>query len=97
MDAGALYSSILTEIATELCREAARESVIKVRNINYLEGTRLRRLTITDRQVRKSGLRKVLPIRRRLPGKEIGKLSLTTENSLKPVVNDKVMVGLASG
>ena len=57
--------------------------------MNLLEATRFLVLTMTKAEVRKSGMTKILPKRRKVPGKRIGTLGLTTENSFSPIPNNQ--------
>ena len=63
-----------------VCKEAAMESVVEVRQMNMLEATRLLMLMWTKDEVNKSGLQRYLPVRRKIPGKKLRKLGLTTAN-----------------
>ena len=84
LDAVALYPSIGKDIATKCCLEAARESCIETKNINLTEATLFLMLTMDQESIEESGLKKVLPRRRKKPGQKLGKLGFTTENSLRP-------------
>ena len=90
LDAVALYPSISPEVAKEACWQAALETEVKVQSMNYMDGTRFLALCMENDETEKAGLRGLLP--RRRPGKDGKKtrrLKLTTENSLRPKVNDK--------
>ena len=89
LDAIALYPSIQKEVAMALCKEAARETNIEMKNMNLLEATRMLVLTWSEEEVRKSWIKEYLPTRRKVPGKKLGKLGLTTKNSLKAAPNDR--------
>ena len=88
LDAVGLYPSISKKLAMKVCREAAEKSDVKVRDMNLLEATRFLALTLTKAEIRKGGLTKVLPKRRKIPGKRTGTLGLTTENSFSATPND---------
>ena len=89
LDAVGLYPSIQQEIATAACLKAARETKLEIKNVNYLEATRFLVLTMDENQIQESGLRKVLPRRRKTKdGKKGRKLGLTATNSLQPTTND---------
>ena len=57
--------------------------------MNMLEATRFLVLTKTKVEIRKDGMAKLLSKRRRVPGKRVGKLGLTTENSFSSTPNDQ--------
>ena len=89
LDAVALYPSISREVAMEMCKQAALETEIEIKNMNLLEATRLLVLMWSEEKIAKSSIQRFLPVRRREPGKKIGKLGLTTENSFSAVPNNK--------
>ena len=90
MDAVALYPSISPEVAREACWKATMETEVQVQNVNYLEGTRFLALCMDEDQINKSGMKGLIPRRRPgINGKKTRKLKLTTENSLRPTVNDQ--------
>ena len=90
MDALALYPSISTKVAMDECKKAAMESEIGVRNLNYMEATRLLALCLDKEQIEKEGLRGLFPKRRpTAKGGKTRNLKLTTANSMGPRVNDQ--------
>ena len=90
LDAVGLYPSITKEVAAKACLEAARESEVRIDNMNLMEATRFLVLTMSEEKIEESGLRRILPKRRkRKDGKKTRKLGLTTANSLKPVTNEQ--------
>ena len=76
LDTVTLYPSITKKIAMEVCKIAAEESVVKVKDINLLDATRLLMLTWTDERAKESEIRRYLPVRRRIPGRRIGTVEL---------------------
>ena len=89
LDAVALYPSIRKDVAMALCKQAALETSINIQHINLLEATRLLVLMWPEKKIRDSSIRKYLPVRRREPGKRVGKQGLTTENSFHAVPNNR--------
>ena len=89
LDAVSLYPSITREVAMEMCKQAALETEIDIKHMNLLEATRLLALMWTKEKIEKSSIRRYLPVRRREPGKKVGKLGLTTENSFSAVPNNR--------
>merc|ERR1711891_124589 len=71
-DAVGLYPSISKKVAMKVCREAAENSVIEVKEMNLLEATRFLALTMSKQEIRKGGLTGLLPKRRKIPGMKIG-------------------------
>ena len=76
-------------MALEAFKIAAIESEIEVAPMNLLEATRLLVLTWSEEICKKIDIKEYLPIRRRIPGKKVGRLGLTTENSYKAAPNDE--------
>ena len=89
LDAVGLYPSISKEVAMKICREVALESEVNIEHINLLEATRFLVLTWSKEKVEKCDIKEYLPVRRRSPGKKVGKLGLTTENSISAIPNDQ--------
>ena len=89
LDAVGLYPSIKQNVATAACLKAARETKLDIKNVNYLEATRFLVLTMDEKKIQESGLRRVLPRRKKTKdGKKGRKLGLTATNSLQPTTND---------
>ena len=88
MDAVSLYPSINVDVAMKVCKMVAMETEIEIEHFNMLEATRFLMLVWTEEQARASGLDGYLPRRRVLPGRRVGKLGITTSNSLKAETNN---------
>ena len=89
LDAVGLYPSIKKSLAMRICREVAEETKVDIEHMNLLEATRLLVLTWPKDRIESCDIREYLPVRRVEDGKKVGKLGLTTLNSLGAKPNDQ--------
>ena len=85
-DAEQLYPSLLEEQAGRLTEKAAMETKVKVEGINYKEAARYVAMESTETEIKLSGLRRVLPVRRFKPGTKPG---VTGQGPMGPEANDE--------
>ena len=57
--------------------------------MNLMEATRLLVLTWPEERVKESSIREYLPVRRKEPGKKVGRLGITTKNSMGATPNNQ--------
>ena len=89
LDAVQLYPSITTAVAMKICKQVAMETKVEVKHFNCMEATRFLMLVWSEEERLASDLEGHLPSRRVAPGRWVGKLGLTTRNTLKAETNNQ--------